>query len=504
MLDYIDTPEVNKKQKKIPNEPFYFLLASLIVSGILFLFDRGPPVPPFPKITDSIDCHSISYLNHSVHDGVIDFYCHEDETVQYPEEFLPHFISLRTATQKVMLQFSKSHLQNMSRINDTIKFSLIQPVSGPVEVSLRCLEHEFSKQKIVLNEINETDNNLYSTLKYLDNDVNSTRLTNVCFENSKFLFFAQMPGYAEVIPFNQSTMKFEVLGWILPAYLHYKQVNRTNETAILLPPFESTSWKSILFHLLPISESIQQSNEIESKKLNFLFRETPLKGSNDIIKRFSSTAPSKIKDIQCFKKILIPSSSSYHPSDHNSIEKALESDFTHLRKAFVKYQTQNRKILLASSLAKLESPIKDICHNCSVVILQPKTEVTKCADHAGSSQILIGNHISNLLNLIWMTPNQTAVIDASSSHYICNNWVKELARKSDVKYYRANDDRKEKCKCDNFKCYPKGPGDDPEVDIEMFKEVFKAALNETKLIEQPPQQQEQTKEIILNERFFQL
>lgn len=462
-------------------------LISFIIYLCIYFLDKGPTIPPFSPDTESIDCSSLSYNNYSIHDGVIDFFLHQKETINFPPEYIPHFLSLYTVNhENVSMEYKKSFLKNMSLINNTIKFTLSYPISSEIIVIFKCLGKDFAQERLILKEVNETDDHIYSTKG--SSGVNYAKMTNVCFEKTKFLFFTPVPGYSETIPFNQTRIRFEVLEMRLDSYLKMKNISRTNETSFLVPPFDPVSWKSLLFNLLPISLSLETNNESLTRKFPFLFREGPIRGSTEIIKRFSTIPPSKIKDIQCFKKILLPKSVSNFQPDTGMIEAALSQNFTYLRSVFPKTGIQRKKIVLSSNLEKLLKPIiNEVCNDCDLSILKSNENVSNSADISHSAQIFIGNHFFNLINMIWLTPNRTALIDATPSKYSCFKWPEVFSKYNNISYYRVNK-ISEKCNCYNFECYPKtifdGENDDLDVDIESFKKVLKQAINITTLIEE--------------------
>lgn len=492
MIDFKD--ELDDNHKKINLNKFVYSrsfipLITLFISLSFFFFDNGPILPPFSSKTESIDCHSLVYENYSIHNGVIDFYVHQNETINFPPEYLPHFLSVYTINnENVSMEYSKMHLKNMSLINNTIKFTLGYPIASEIIIFLKCLGKDFAQQRVMLSEVNETDDETYSTKGM--SAANYAKMTNVCFENTKFLFFTPVPGYSETIPFNQTKMRFEVLSLHLPSYLQMKNISRTNETSFLVPPFDPVPWKSLLFNLLPISLSLESNNETSTRKFHFLFREMPMKGSTEIIKRFSTIAPSKIKDIQCFKKILLPKSvSSFHPNEE-SIEIALSQNFTFLRTIFPKTGIQKRRIVLTNNLENILKPvISEICEDCDIAILNSNADVSKAADISHSAQIFVGNHFFNLINMVWLTPNRSALIDATPSNFSCARWAEVYSKFNNISYFRVNT-VSDSCNCYDFDCYPKrifgSDNEDLNVDIESFKRVFKEALNATKFEETEP------------------
>lgn len=469
-----------------------------IFSIFIYIFDQGPAVPPFSSETNSIDCRYLSYYNYTLHDGVADFYFNLTETLNFPPEYIPHFISLYTINnENVAMEFEKKDLKNMSLINGTIKFTLQYPISGQLFVRFDCLKKEFATQKLTLVDINDTDDETFSTKGFSGIDL--VRMKNVCFEKKKFLFFSHQAGYSKSIPFNQTQIPFEIIHWQLPFYLHSKNVSRTNITSFLLPPFDLVPWKSLLFNLFPIASSIEANNETDSKNLLFYFKETPVKNTIEILKRLSVKPASKILKIQCFKSIVFPSSYSHFTPSAVDVETALSRNFTFLRTAFPKTTIQKKKVVVSSTVSKLLVPImKEICSDCTIQTISAKSDVMKFADQVASAEIFIGNHLYHLFHMVWLTPNQSTLIDVSPSNYSCIKYPEIFCGIHNLSYYRVNPLSKE-CTSFNFDSYPpiavstdsmdfnEDPDLSPEnlqkildIDIESFKTIFRDALTKTR------------------------
>jgi hypothetical protein len=106
----------------------------------------------------------------------------------------------------------------------------------------------------------------------------------------------------------------------------------------------------------------------------------------------------------------------------------------------------------------------------SVAVLSTLQDLMKTADQLASSSILIGNHISNLIHMVWLAANITAVIDLSSVQVSCNSWARQMAAKLDVQYFRGS--FQEDCECANWTCYPQGPEiRDAEIAAESKKAI---------------------------------
>jgi hypothetical protein len=109
-------------------------------------------------------------------------------------------------------------------------------------------------------------------------------------------------------------------------------------------------------------------------------------------------------------------------------------------------------------------------------------ELTKTADVVTSSVILIGNHLTNLVNMVWLIPNSLAVIDLSPQHLSCNRWAERLAAQNNLTYFEVIP-HLETCPCATFECYPQGIGDNQDVDVEALKEKIHNAVQ---FVEQLP------------------
>lgn len=324
--------------------------------------------------------------------------------------------------------------------------------------------------------VNETTDDLGYYSGRLSAGFDSARLQNVCWEHEKILFFSASGGSGEDLRFDGShAITFEIIGWVVPGYMRDKEINKTNETAFLIPPFDPVAWKSILFNLQPIAQSIEY-HQADNRKALFYFRELPMKGSADIVRRFSAVPATKLKDIHCFKKFVVPSSRSQVSSAaHADIVEALRANFTALRNIFVKRVSPQNKIVIASSIANIESEIKEWAKGWTVSVLSSHWELTKAADTIATAGILVGNHLSNLIHMVWLAPRKTVVIDASPRHVSCNRWAEELAVRNNITYFEVSQHLKE-CQCPTFDCYPRGPGDQPEVDIDSLKEKLSLAF----------------------------
>ena len=102
--------------------------------------------------------------------------------------------------------------------------------------------------------------------------------------------------------------------------------------------------------------------------------------------------------------------------------------------------------------------------------------------------------------MVWLTPNQSTLIDVSPSNYSCINYPEIFCGIHNLSYYRVNPLSKE-CTSFNFDSYPpiavstdsmdfnEDPDLSPEnlqkildIDIESFKTIFRDALEKTRYV----------------------
>lgn len=461
---------------------------------VFYAFDSGPLLPPFKKGMDSLDCHTLSFHSFATRYGVIDVYCNISETIEFPIEYIPHFISVHTVTDGNQIPYHKNNLVNMSRVGDSLNFSIPHVFAGHVSVTLKCLAKQFANFEVDFTEVNDTDQEYYSTKQQNGNEI--ARFGNVCMEYDKMLFFSQTGGTGVDLSLSPP-MRFEIIGWALPGYLNMKNVSRMNETGLVITAFDPIPWKAILFNLQPIARSIESTENLTNpKRIYFFFRELPPKGSGEIIKRLSSFPGSKMKDIACFKTLAFPSMRN-GVTDSESIEAALQSNFSALRTYFTKGAPPLHKIIIASSVSHLEPIVREMFPNWTVVTLSSRTELTRAVDAVSSSSILIGNHLSNLIHMIWMAPNRSSVIDLSPDTVSCNRWAEQLATRHNISYHGLP--RGETCACKNFDCYPRGAGENQTVDVSIFRENLQSAVDfVNSYVEEKPQVVEKKDEIVFD------
>ena len=275
-----------------------------------------------------------------------------------------------------------------------------------------------------------------------------------------------------------------IVDWKASRYRDFYKLNETNITGFLVSPPEPIKWKTILFYLLPIANSIKKSNITDRHNIKFIFQEPITKSSYDLLKHFAPIYSIQFPENATYYKYFnIPSiRTKVSLSDHFLIQKALNSNFSFLRSKFVTKNMIPKQIALSHDLWKYKDIIQSECPTCNIVQFFSGNDLTSIADLISQCQIFIGNHFSQLLNVIWLQPNQTAVINAEEPELRCNEWLESLANNHSIKYYsvypRPSDNF---CFCRDFSCYP-SKASDFHLDPSLLTKAINQAVKELEII----------------------
>lgn len=441
----------------------------LIIAISIYVLDPGPVSPPFSYPFQTIDCKMIEFESFNTINDTISVLLHANQAIQYQNEYLPHYLSLWTDFNGFNFKVTKKEFLRTSFTNSTINVAYVSKIAGNVNITIQCLDNTFKRFNTSILNVNSTDSDHSAKM---NPDWNQGYFNNVCIENNSILFFSKSYGTGREIDFDNTSVEIKPQYWNIPSYLHFNNLSMLNDTALLAPQFDLTNWKIILFNLMPI-ENILEGKDLTDSKIQFMTMNNLSKSNQEYLKKYTSLNSIQIPPKACYKNLLIPETVNGDIT-HQDVLKALNFNFSSLKTRFFKGDIKKDSIVLANCLSNLEGMIKEQCPNCEVNILSPRIDLTKAAQIVGSSRMLIGNHISSLIYMIWMQQN-SMVLDLSPKHVSCNKWAKELSTKIDIQYISLNN-QDDKCLCDNFNCYPKGPGSNPEIEIELFVEQLKNAL----------------------------
>jgi len=463
-----DFPKTQTR-KKLSLLNYVILILIAIMTLLLLYFDKGPLLPPFPDNFYSIDCDDSSFSSYHDGSGFFDFYFNVKPSLEYPSEYLPNFLSVSIKTGPVTMKYSGDDFINLTRFGNVIYSTVAHPFGGTTIINTHCLRKQNGYLEIDLKNPKKREEQYSTSFNPLtDNAV----FEDVCLEHQKFLFFTKTMGERPSVKCADGDLRFEFLKWPIKDYLSHKNVSRNNETIFFLTPYSTDIWNSILFWLNPIANSIKNHYE-STNPLHFIFRSAVPKDAPKLLEPFTKNAPGLLKDIMCFKKLIITSTDFNVPiSDHSRITQALNASFEHLKSVYVRQSPVLPNIALPDTLSSLKEVIEQSIPNASVVLFNHRMAIKEIADIVGHSSILIGNHISNLIHMIWMKSNESMVIDLSSKEYSCNPWASLLSNKMGISYTSHNNN---KCSCSGFSCYPAFPRPldiDHTIIVDAIKKVY--------------------------------
>ncbi|KAH0785476.1 hypothetical protein GPJ56_010611 [Histomonas meleagridis] len=436
--------------------------------------DKGPLLPPFPSKLDSIDCHSLNLTNIEDRGGEIDFVFEAQQSIEYPPEYLPHFISIKVETDPVVMRYSGDQIKNVARDDHRISFTVEHTFAGQSKITTQCLHN---KQQSITKDLKDVvlKKPEYSTSDHPGTD--HAKFHDVCLEYEKFLYFIPIYGDRPSVPFDNDNFRFEMLRWpILNGYLDHKKVKHTMKTCFLVAPFPTEAWKTVLVSLIPLTKSVVR-NEPNPDKVLIVFRKTIPDNANQVLKFLSPNAPVKLDDIMCFETLLMTSTYSDRVNS-NQIQDALNGfidDVPLLRQKIGLDQTKKKKIIITDTLyPAIYDPIKQKFADCEIVELSQSGNIQEIIHQTSESQILIGDHISSLIHMAWLGSAKSAVIDVSHADYACNPWFKNVADSLNISYYRT-----QKCNnaCNDFSCYP-STDKKYNIDIEKIIKIISEIIGE--------------------------
>lgn len=446
-------------QKNINRNKFFIAIpfGTIIYFIFALIFDNGPFLPPFSNKFSSVDCDFIRIENVSGNDGWINIYFSSDYIIEYPQEYLPHFLNLKVRSHNISCNYANTDIKNMSKSNNIFRISIHHPFYGETNINLSCLKKPLGMTSLNLSEINDNGNNSeYGAIIYPYSDF--LRLKNVGIKENNIMLFSNISTSQNELHYDSIKINVSLAKWTKSHFLKYYNLSYSDNIALILNQPDTIKWKTILFFLLPIAKSLETMHITDKRKIKFLL--PSLKGKinfHEMLKHFSSDSPILIPFNATFYEYLnIPATTtSVSLSDNNAISKALNSNFSYLRSKFVTKNPEPNLITLSHDLWDYKDIVQEACTSCKISQLFPGNDINSIATLVGQSRILIGNHFSQLINSIWLTPNYTAVINAEEPLLRCNEYLESLTKNHSIKYYSMYPKPEEKtCKCMDFSCYP--------------------------------------------------
>jgi hypothetical protein len=446
--------EVEEKSRKSSTSfgwsTIIFTCASIVLVIILNAIDKGPPLPPFGEHFTSVDCHAVEFSGFQDRAGFLDFNFRVQASVEYPPEYLAHFLSIKVETGPTTMSYSGDHITNITRDSNHIEFSIIHPWAGPSSFTAQCLHNP---PQTLTGRLTDIVNFVPEHSRSDNPGIDHAKFKDVCLEYEKFLFFVQVVGERPAVPFDGETLRFEMLKWPLEAYLKHKKVTMTHKICYLVAPLEKVTWKMILLTMIPLAVSVDRNSPKDSRPL-FIFRKQIPEQATENLRLLSVDPPVKLADIMCFDTLLMTSTYSKFTNTEDRIGNAVKLDVAPLRNHLPKVPTDKNTIVLCENLWDvLESRIREKFSDAQLVRLGAQDTMQEAIRKVQPASVFIGDHLSNLVHMLWLN-SQSIVLDLTPAEFECTGWGQTLANNATLKYvalFTGN------CKCREFSCYPKAP-----------------------------------------------
>ena len=454
------------KKAKISIASLITATLALIAAFLMLVFDKGPPLPPFPKDFQSIDCEGVKLVNFTDNEGNLTFLFSAKPSVEYPPEYLPNFISVTINSNGHVLHYSGEEIMQLTRNDTNINFTIQHAFAGPSKIETRCLKQFYDSFEANLKNIqyhykdSSHSNNPYDDLAEYE---------DVCYEYGKFLVFSPIRGQRKPLPHDHHPMNVEFLDYGFNDYMKYKNVTKDDTAYYLVSQVPQDAWKISLFWAAPIASSLEKHQE--TKKL-FLLRENATSNTLKALKKFMKVPPALIKDIHCFSRLYITKAMSSIDLHKNEDMNFIINDFEPLRNAFIG-EGESKYIVLGDELSFMRPLIQDEFPNKTVSVIRVSSTISDVSEKCGHAIALIGSHVSSLAQAIWMPKNST-LIDATDPKYSCNKWINRIVNSRNLSYIQVFPDHKQ-CTCSKFDCYPNEPNKlvEPNDIIKILKSIIK-------------------------------
>ena len=439
---------------------------SLLAAFFMIIFDHGPPLPPFPKDFQSIDCEGVKLVNFTDEEGNLTFLFSAKPSVEYPPEYLPNFITVRINSNGHILFYSGEEILQLTRNDTNINFTIQHTFAGPSKIETMCLKQFYDSFEANLKDIKYH----YKEASFSNNPYDDlAEYEDVCYEEGKFLIFSPIKGQRKPLPHDHKPMNVEFLDYGFGDYMKYKNVTRDETSYYLVSQVPQDAWKISLFWAAPISSSLEKHPQ--TRKL-FLLRENATNNTIKALKKFMKVSPAHIKPIHCFSHLYITKALSNIDLHNNDDMNFIINDFEPLRKTFIA-EGESKYIVLGDELSFMRPLIQDLYPNKTVSVIRTSSTISDVSEKCGHAIALIGSHVSSLAQAIWMPQNAT-LIDATNEKFSCNPWIKKIVKSRNLDYIQVFPN-KGGCSCSTFNCYPNEPNKlvEPKDILNILKNVIK-------------------------------
>lgn len=443
---------------------------AVFLTFILLIGDHGPPIPPFRYTNGSLDCVTTKLTRLVEKNGLLSYTFSIEDPIEYPEEYLPNFMKIWVESQPFTFYYDSSTFLNYQRSRTEMSFEIpLQVSNDDVVIKSFCLNNQLDIRHIDVTRPASRVQHV-TTIRNLTGV--GVHIRNICYING----FVDLLTKSKKVSSRDLTFNGTPLNstFLISSYREYREyLNITNDIkAVIIQNVDHTHWKQILFTLAPLAELMKEV----PGRVNLYYFTKPLKTGLDSLKTFVNSQPKHFEGDMCFSDLMWLSTHE-NPSlnDHAQMDFALSNDFSLLRERIVKSESARKRIVLAPSLHTLENVTKEICPDCDVIVAYIKTDINQYANLISTANVFVGDHLTNLIHMIWLEPDNSTVIDLSPPNLSCNPWAASLAKRSGLNYIQLNSPSPSECSCSTFECYPAFPSA-LELDEASYRKAIKQSL----------------------------
>ena len=455
-----------KKQKK----ELYIRLALIIItiSLSLFYFDLGAPLPPYTPWFKTDDCYAISFHSFENNNGTLNFTFLADETYELPREYLPNLIKIFGNSTLFNVTYFGSLGSRRSVENNIVTIIVPHQVQANFDFSITCLNDIYIKK--ISENINfiEKRNDDMSVIKDLLQ--NGELFNDVCLSLNKkgfeLSFFSYLNGVHKPFNFYPYNLIFRIRENTFNEYTKIFHIGVSKENTIFVPDLNYVPWKQLLFDVPAIINIKEYSNY---KDFKIMLPQNKQINNHPFVSKITD-----FQNDQCFNSLAISSAlTNISINDDIALNNVLSTNFDSFRKAYVFNFVEKKNVAISKHLPELQEIIQEACPNCEITIFDENFQrLNSLLNHAN---IIVGNHISNLAQMIFMN-NGTHVVDFSPKKYSCNKWINKFALKFDINYHSIwNFTDFNKCDCPHFNvCYPEHPEriENENINLDYIRKLF--------------------------------
>jgi hypothetical protein len=179
------------------------------------------------------------------------------------------FLLVKVETPPTTMRYSGYEITNITGDPHHIGFSIVHTWAGQSTITAQCLH---DPPQSLTGDLSNIVNDVPQCSRSDHPGLDFVNFLDICLEHEKFLYFVQVTGDRPAVPFDAGSFRFEMLKWLLDAYLNHKNVNMTHRACFLVAPVDTTLWKMMLLMLIPLAISVERNVAADADPPLFIFR----------------------------------------------------------------------------------------------------------------------------------------------------------------------------------------------------------------------------------------